>query len=145
VEIYDVVKEAGATERVINLSTRAISGAGAATLIAGFVIDGMVPKRVLVRGAGPALARFGVSDALVRPRIAVFSGDALLAENTGWATSADSALLQQSATQVGAFSFEAGSGDSALVLNLSPGSYTAQISGAAETSGTALVEIYEIR
>jgi hypothetical protein len=46
--------------------------------------------------------------------------------------------------QTGAFPLPAGSKDAALVVTLSPGAYTAQVSGAAGTTGTALVEVYEV-
>jgi hypothetical protein len=45
---------------------------------------------------------------------------------------------------VGAFALPADSRDAALVLTLPPGSYTAQVSGVANTVGVALVEIYEL-
>jgi hypothetical protein len=47
-------------------------------------------------------------------------------------------------TQVGAFQLTAGSGDCAIVATLPPGSYTAQVTGANNATGVALVEIYEV-
>ena len=48
------------------------------------------------------------------------------------------------AVRVGAFALPDGSKDCALLLYLAPGSYTAQISGVANTTGVALVEVYEV-
>ena len=48
------------------------------------------------------------------------------------------------ASEVGAFAFVRGSNDCALILNLPPGSYTAQVSSLGTAAGTALVEIYEL-
>ena len=45
---------------------------------------------------------------------------------------------------MGAFALSDGSKDCALLLYLAPGSYTAQISGVANTTGVALVEVYEV-
>jgi hypothetical protein len=47
-------------------------------------------------------------------------------------------------SSVGAFGLAAGSTDSAMILTLPAGAYTAQVSGANNTTGIALVEIYEI-
>ena len=46
-------------------------------------------------------------------------------------------------SSMGAFALTAGSGDSAMVVTLPPGSYTAIVSGAGGTTGTALAEVYK--
>jgi hypothetical protein len=145
VEVYDATVGAiPRDQRIINLSTRAIAGNTSDTiLIAGFVITGSVPKRVLIRGAGPALTQFGVTGALARPSLAIFSGSTVLAQNAGWSTTADASAITAAALQTGAFAFSATSQDAALILNLAPGAYTAQISGVAGTTGVALIEVYE--
>lgn len=145
VEIYDAT-DAGAprTQRLVNLSTLAPAGIGENTLTAGFFIGGSVPKRVLVRGAGPALSQFGIADALARPRIELVSGATTLAQNAGWSTSAGATAITKAALEAGAFVFPVGSADAALLLYLAPGSYTAQVTGVGGATGTALVEIYEL-
>jgi hypothetical protein len=45
---------------------------------------------------------------------------------------------------VGAFSLPANSKDAAILVTLEPGAYTAQVSGVGSTTGTALIEIYEV-
>ena len=146
VEVYDATVGAiPRDQRIVNLSTRAIAGNTSDTiLIAGFVVTGSVPKRVLIRGVGPALTQFGVAGALARPSLAVFSGSTVLAQNAGWTTTADTSAITAAAQQSGAFAFAATSQDAALILNLAPGAYTAQISGVAGTTGVALVEVYEL-
>lgn len=146
VEVYDATLGAiPRDQRIVNLSTRAIAGNTSDTiLIAGFVVTGSVPKRVLIRGVGPALTQFGVAGALARPSLAVFSGSTVLAQNAGWTTTADTSAITAAAQQSGAFAFAATSQDAALILNLAPGAYTAQISGVAGTTGVALVEVYEL-
>lgn len=145
VEVYDATEGAiPRARRIINIATRATAGTGDNALIAGFYVNGTVPKRLLIRGVGPALAQFGVTGVLARPQLAVNSGAAVLAQNAGWSTSPDAATLATSAALVGAFAFAAGSADAALILHLAPGAYTAQVSGFGNTTGVALVEVYEL-
>jgi len=145
VEVYDATSGAiPRSQRIINIATRATVGTGDNALIAGFYVNGTVPKRLLIRGVGPALAQFGISGALARPQLVVNSGATVLAQNAGWGTSPDATLLATSAAQVGAFAFAAGSADAALIVHLSPGAYTAQVSGVGNTTGVALVEVYEL-
>lgn len=144
VEVYDATDgpiPRGA--RITNLSTLSNAGAGENTLLVGFSITGLVPKRLLIRGAGPALGAFGVSGALSRPQLAVYSGNRVLMQNAGWDTSPDSVALAQAAANVGAFAFPANSADSALIIYLSPGTYSAQVSGVSGATGAVLVEIYD--
>ena len=144
VEVYDL-SDSVPGQRISNLSVRAVSGADADVLIVGVVVQGTAPKRLLIRAAGPALTQFGVAGALARTQLALFSGATELSRNAGWSTSADAAVITDAAVEAGAFPFTAGSQDSALVVNLPPGAYTAQVSGVGGTSGVALVEVYELR
>jgi hypothetical protein len=130
-------------ERLANVSTRGIAGSGARTLIAGFVISGNAPKDMLVRGAGPALAAFGVTGVLPNPRLRIFSGAASLFENDDWNVGGFVSQITAASTRVGAFPFPPGGGDSALLVRLNPGSYTAQVTSDAEATGVALVEVYD--
>ena len=68
----------------------------------------------------------------------------MVAQHVGWSTSADAVAIAEAALAVGAFAFAPGSQDSALLVNLAPGSYTAQVTGADGGTGVALVEIYEL-
>ena len=144
VEVYDL---SGAVlgQRISNLSVRAFAGADADTLIVGVVVQGTVPKRLLIRAVGPGLTPFGVTGVVEKPRLAVFSGAVEVARNLGWSTSPDAAGITQAALAAGAFPLANGSADSALLINLAPGAYTAQVSGVAGTTGVALVEVYEVR
>ena len=54
---------------------------------------------------------------------------------------ASAAALILAASQAGAFPFNSGSADSAIIVTLAPGTYSAQVTG---TAGTALVEVYEL-
>ncbi len=125
------------TDRLVNLSSRVrISGADG-VLITGFVIGGERSKQLLIRGVGPALTGFGVSGALANPRLRVYRGATLVAENDDWSAEAGAAF-----GRVGAFSLPPGSRDAALVVNLEPGAYTAHVSDGG-AAGVALAEIYD--
>ncbi len=139
-ELYDLPASAPSGARLANVSARSLVGTGADVLIVGFAITGNAPKTLLLRAAGPALAALGVGGALADPRLTLFRGEARLDENDNWT----SAALAASFPQVGAFAFPSGSRDAALLVSLVPGSYTAQVSGANDTTGVALVEVYEL-
>jgi hypothetical protein len=144
-EVYDATNgPIPLSQRVVNIASRATAGAGEDVLIAGFYVGGSVPKRVLIRGIGPALAQFGVAGALARPQLSIASGATVLAQNSGLASSADATAIVAAAPQVGAFALPANAADAAILINLAPGAYTAQVSGVGGTTGVALVEVYEV-
>lgn len=135
------VRVTAAAGRLLNVATRARAGSGERALLAGFTLRGTSTKAVLVRAAGPALAAFGLTDALPNPRLVVRRDGAVVAENDDW-SEADAAVH----AAAGAFPFAARSRDAALVATLAPGGYTAEVTGPAgeDATGTALVEVYEL-
>ncbi|MBI5691077.1 MAG: right-handed parallel beta-helix repeat-containing protein [Verrucomicrobia bacterium] len=135
-EAYDAAADTVA--RLSNLS--ALGRVRTDPLIAGFTVSGDSAKRLLIRGAGPSLAGLGVFNPLPDPRLEVFdSAGRRLADNDN-----HEASLTAIFASVGAFAFATASADSALVLSVPPGSYTAQVSGVAGATGPALVEVYEL-
>lgn len=141
IEVYDLSAPA-AGQKLFNISTRAVVGSGDGTVVAGFVVSGTVPKRVLLRGAGPALGSFGLEGALSDPQLKLFKGQTQVAFNDNWGTNA--AAVTSASTTTGAFQFAADSKDAAMVLSLEPGAYTLQISGVGGAAGIGLIEVYEI-
>lgn len=150
-EVYEVsvADEIPGARRLVNISARGLV-TPANPLIAGFVIAGTAPQRVLVRGIGPTIggAPFNVAGVLPNPRLAVFRGTTAVKANDDWFRDADAALVRTTAAQVGAFALGAQSLDAATLLFLEPGAYTVQITGpananAANGTGIALIEIYE--
>lgn len=132
------------SSRLINIATRGQVGPGADVMISGFVVSGTAPKTILLRAAGPALTTFNLGGTLAAPVLTLFDGaNHPLATNTGWGTNANPAAISTAATSVGAFPFASGSADSALLVTLPPGAYTAQVTGTNGTSGLALVEAYD--
>jgi L-ascorbate metabolism protein UlaG (beta-lactamase superfamily) len=147
VEIYDA--DPGTVGRLANLSARNFTGTGDSTLIAGFVISGNVPKRLLIRGVGPRLASgFGITDALADPKLELFLVDGgrtvPFAANDNWSESGAGPTRAAFVT-TGAFDLpDTTSKDAALVVTAPAGVYTAQVSGVASSTGDALIEIYEL-
>jgi uncharacterized protein (DUF1800 family) len=147
VEVYEV---SGGVTRLVNLSTRANVGTGANIIIPGIsVAPGAGTRRLLVRAVGPSLGAFGVPGTLADPKLELFSGSNKIAENDNWGSpvgvvAADAATLAAAFANNGAFPLAAGSRDAALLINLAAGGYTLQVSGVGNTTGAALVEVYDL-
>jgi LCCL domain/Immunoglobulin I-set domain/MBG domain len=141
-EIYDADSSAPST-RLINISARAPVGVGGNVLIGGFVIGGTTAETVLIRAVGPGLTDvFGLTGTLSQPVLTLYdSHQNLIASNQAWG---GDAVIAGASTAVGAFALNSQHADSALLITLPPGAYTAQVSGAGGTTGVALVEIYEV-
>jgi hypothetical protein len=142
-EVYDM--GTGSTQRMNNLSARNYAGSGSDSLIVGFTIEGEGTKRLLIRGIGPGLAQFGLTGLLSDPKIEIHSTvnsqDTILATNDSWQ---DDSKTTAAFTQTGAFALPSGSKDAAMVIELPAGSYTAMVSGVNGSTGTAMVEVYEL-
>jgi hypothetical protein len=150
-EVYDATPAGSympTSQQLTNLSVRDQVGTGGGILIGGFVIGGSTSKTVLIRSSGPALSAFSVPGTLPDPRLELYQSNSdgtstLLGSNTGWGVSAQIAAV---AASVGAFSWgSTATADSALLVTLPPGGYTAQIAGASGDTGVALLEIYDVQ
>jgi hypothetical protein len=134
--------------RLSNLAIRA-QGGGGDTLRTGFTISAGPDMTVLIRAVGPTLSDFGVPGTLVDPKLELFSGETKLAENDNWGTpigaaGVTAAQLEGTFAASGAFPLANASRDAALVLHLAPGSYSLKVSGVGNTTGAALVEVYDL-
>jgi DNA-binding beta-propeller fold protein YncE len=140
-EVYDA-DPAGTGTVLVNLSARAYVSGGEDVMVAGFVISGSTSQTILIRASGPALASFGVSNVLPQPQLTLYnSSQTAIASNVGWQGNAE---IAQVASSVGAFAWkDPTSADSALLVTLPPGSYTAQVA-IGSVAGTALVEVYAV-
>jgi hypothetical protein len=139
-ELYDA---GGGDARLVNLSTRGHVPAGS-PLTLGLSVGPGESRWFLLRGVGPALAQFGVANALPDPQLEVFSGGTRVGANDDWTASYWSAEVAQAARSVQAFPLPANSADAAVLVQLPPGNYTFQVSGKSGASGTALAEAYEL-
>lgn len=141
VELYDI--DAGSESRLINISTRSFVGTGASIQIGGFILRGNGPRKVLIRASGPYLMQFRVDNVLTDPVLNVFKGQDLIATNDDW--SSDVEEINSATNAAGVTPFAAGSKDAAIVLILDPNvPYTAQVSGKANGTGNALIEVYAL-
>jgi hypothetical protein len=141
VEGYDT-EPGGGRARLTNVSVRSSVGTGANVLIVGFATSGSAAKTLLIRGVGPTLASFGVGDVLADPQLQLFNqAGAVINQNDNWGGGSN---LSSAFSTVAAFPLPANSRDAVLLVTLPPGSYTAQVSGAGNTTGVALVEVYEM-
>jgi hypothetical protein len=107
-------------------------------MIGGFIIRGTEQKRVVLRGVGPSLQNFGIQDAVPNPMLRLFGADgSQIAENNNWADSQGAAIQATGLAPNHPL-------ESALVVNLSPGSYTAAVADSGGATGVGLVEIYDV-
>ena len=122
----------------LNISTRLHVETGDRAGIAGFIIGGNSPKRVIIRAIGPSLARFNLTDLLQDPTLELFDANSnSIAFNDNWM---DSQATEIQATGGAPMDPR----ESAMVQTLAPGSYTAIVRGANNTTGTGLVEVFDI-
>lgn len=124
-----------ANSRLSNFSVRTAMSAGQ-TVITGFAVSGG-SRQILVRGVGPTLVNFGLSQPMADPRLQLYSGGTLVGQNDNW----DNApALSAAFSGVGAFPLIASSSDAAL-LQIVEGTRTAHLTGSG--TGVALVELYD--
>jgi hypothetical protein len=122
-----------------NISTRMKVGLNDNVLIGGFIIQGSQPKKLILRAIGPSLAAVGVANAMTDPVLELHdSSGAIIAFNNNWNPGPQVQEIMQSGVA------PSSSAESALIITLDPGSYTAVVSGFAGGQGVALVEAYEL-
>jgi hypothetical protein len=147
VEVYDL--NSGAASVLGNISTRGFVQTGNSVMIGGFIVQGTGPKRVIMRAIGPELSAppFNIPNALANPRLELHDGSgALIARNDNWQTTMIGGIItgsQVSAIQNSGHAPTQPS-ESAIIATLSPGNYTAVVRGVNNTTGVALVEVYDL-
>jgi len=139
--------EAGPISTLGNISTRAFVQTGDNVVIGGFIVQGAEPKRVVIRAIGPELSQYGIPNALANPTLELHDGTgALIASNDNWGTTIIGGII--TSDQVAAISASGYAPsdlrESAMIVNLPPGSYTAIVRGVNNTTGVALVEVYDL-
>ena len=131
------------SERVVppailaNLSTRAVVEAGENVMIGGFIVDGVVPKKVALRALGPSLAADGVSGVIADPSLQLLDATGtVVASNDDWNVAGQ---------QIQSYGLAPTDGrEAALVATLSPGAYSAIVTGKDGASGVGLFELYDL-
>jgi PQQ-like domain len=126
--------------QAVNLSTRMRVLTGDNVGIGGFIVTGTVPKPVLLRAIGPSLIGFGVPGALADTVMELHGpGTFATVTNDNWRDdSAQEALIL--ATGIPPTSDL----EAAIYATLTPGNYTAIVSGKDSTSGVALIEVFDL-
>ena len=149
VEVFDVDTSPIETSHLVNISTRGRVEVGDNVMIGGFVVGGNSPKTVIVRAIGPSLAGFGVPNVLGNPFLRIFSGATAIAQNDNWQVT--DPLCQTTGHTCGSAADIAAAGlapndslESAIMVTLPPGAYTAIVSGVGNTTGVGLVEVFEV-
>ena len=129
-----------------NISTRLPVGTGARVMIAGFVVQGSAPKRVLIRAAGPSLTQFGVPNALVNPRLELHDSNSTVGMNDDWQTTQIGGVITSDQVAEIQNSGLAPSDplESAVIATLEPGSYSAIVQGVNGGTGVGSVEVYDL-
>ena len=127
--------------RLGNISTRASVQTGDQVLIAGFILTGTDPKQVIVRGLGPTLGQppFNVPNALQNPVLELHLPTSVIT-NDDWQSAANANQIPTSPVDYR----PPNSLESAILITLQPGAYTAIMSGTNSTTGNGLVEVYDL-
>jgi N-acetylneuraminic acid mutarotase len=126
--------------QAINLSTRMLVQTGDNVGIGGFIVTGTASKHVLLRAIGPSLTGFGVPDALADPVLELHGPDSFVTiMDDNWRDDP----VQEAAIIVDGIP-PSNDLEAAIDANLDPGAYTAVVRGNGNTSGVALVEVYDL-
>jgi hypothetical protein len=126
--------------QALNLSTRMRVQTGDNVGIGGFIIGGTAPKHVLLRAIGPSLIQSGIPDALADPVLEVHGPGAFVTiTNDNWRDDPvqEAAILATGIPPTNNL-------ESAIDATFNPGAYTAIVSGKNNTSGVALIEVYDL-
>jgi YVTN family beta-propeller protein len=133
--------------RLGNISSRAFVQMGDNVMIGGFVVQGTGSKRVIIRAIGPGLTQYGVPNALTNPTLELHDGSgALIASNDNWQrTIIGGIITREQVRDIQASGHAPGDPrESAIIADLPAGSYTAILRGVNNTTGVALVEVYDL-
>ncbi|MFL6589010.1 MAG: hypothetical protein ACJ8M4_02440 [Chthoniobacterales bacterium] len=138
IEVYDL--DGSGASRLANISTRGLVASSVNVLIGGFILGGgSANTKVLVRAIGPSLANAGIANPLSNPTLEVRDGNgALLFGNDNWEDRQQSAIEQTGIPPNDSL-------ESAVVADLGPGAYTAIVAGKGDSTGVALIEVYNLR
>ncbi|MDP9099606.1 MAG: hypothetical protein M3N48_11540 [Verrucomicrobiota bacterium] len=121
----------------MNISTRLRVETGDNAMIAGFIITGNVSKAVVLRGMGPSLAAFGITDPLLDPILDLRAPNgSVILRNDNWKddqrSQIEGTLFQPTDER-----------ESVIVASLLPANYTAVLTGKNDTTGVGIIEVYD--
>jgi hypothetical protein len=123
---------------LVNISTRGKVMTGDDVLIGGLIVQGDAPQTVVITAIGPSMAGAGVPGVLANPMLTLVrsSDHAIIAANDDWQSAPNAA-------DIAASGFAPGDArESAILITLPPGAYTAIVQGAGGTTGVGLVGVF---
>lgn len=123
--------------RCLNISTRGKVESGNSVMIGGLTVSGTQPKKVLIRAIGPSLGDAGITTPLLDPVLELHLADGSVIANDDWKSS-------QQAEIMAAGLAPSSDKESAIITTLPPGAHTAIVQGANQSTGTAVVEAYDL-
>jgi len=137
VELYDVSPLSNS--KLVNMSTRGSAGTGDNVLISGFIVGDVESATVIIRALGPSLASFGVSGVLSDPTLTIYDANGtVIASNDNWQDDINAIDVQKNLLT------PPNPSESAIVLRLPAGAYTAIVRGANGGTGVGLAEVYDL-
>jgi hypothetical protein len=138
-EVFDL-NSATSNSLLANLSTRGFVQTGNSVMIAGLILGGGTGHNsILVRALGPSLAEFGIANPLPNPKLGLYDPQGtLLLTNDDWRQTQEMAIERTGLAPTNDL-------EAALILLLPPGNFTAIVSDAGESTGIALVEVYNLQ
>jgi hypothetical protein len=145
VEAYDLSPDT--TSVLGNISTRGFVQTGADVMIGGFIVQGTGAKKVIIRAIGPELMQYGITDVLANPTLQLYNASGvLIGSNDNWQTTIIGGIItsNQVSDIQNSGHVPTDANESAIIANLAPGNYTAIVSGVSNTTGVALVEVYDL-
>jgi hypothetical protein len=147
VEVYDLAPD---TNSILgNISTRAFAQTADNVMIGGFIVQGSQPKRLIVRAIGPELGAppYNIPNPLADPTLELHdeTGE-LIASNNDWRhTIIGGIITSDQVRDILRSGYAPGDLlESAIIAELPPGNYTAIVRGVNDTTGVALVEVYDL-
>ena len=137
VEIYDL--QPAPSSKLANISTRGSVGTAQNVMIGGLILLGPDPARILFRAIGPSLVAAGIASPLADPQLELFDAQGTrIALNNNWRDSQQADIQATGAAPTD-------DAESAILSDLTPGNYTAVVSGVNGGTGTALIEAYYLQ
>jgi hypothetical protein len=134
-ELYDLDL---VSSQFINLSTRGAVQTQDGVMIGGLIIFGEEPASFVLRALGPSLVQSSIQDPLLDPVLELYDVQgSLVMQNDNWRSDQQQQVIDSQLAP-------SDDRESAIVANLSPGSYSAVVRGAANSTGTALFEVYKL-
>ena len=122
--------------KALNIATRLRVETGDNVMIAGFILTGNASKAVVLRGMGPVLGNFGISDFLADPVLDLRGPGGPILANNNW--------KDTQRAQIEGTPFEPGDDrESVIVATLAPDNYSAILTGNNNTTGVGVIEVFD--